>query len=91
MVATDDQDTVMTRNRNSIGAVPVLPSKQASLSPEETDEIAKKGAKICQSEPLRQEDGPLPQQFQPAWDKLNSASDRHMRDESVLKTADACS
>ena len=46
LAANDDQD-IIVRNRNSTGAAPVLPSKQGSLSPEETDELMKKGAKIC--------------------------------------------
>lgn len=90
LAANDDQD-IIVRNRHSTGAAPVLPSKQGSLSPEETDELMKKGAKICQSEPLRVEDGPLPHQFQSAWDKLNPASDKQMQNESVLKAAEVCS
>jgi len=68
-------------------------SKQGSLSPEETDEAVKKGSKMCQSEPMRIEDGPMPQQFQPAWDKNHNSDKapfaRHQED--CNQKVDACS
>ena len=53
----------VVRNRPSAGAVARPTAKAGSLSPEETDEAVKKGSKMCQSEPARIEDGPMPQQF----------------------------
>lgn len=70
-----EEQELNVKNRPSAGAAPIPASKQGSLSPEETDETMKKGSKMCQSEPMRVEDGPMPHQFQPAWDK-NHNSDK---------------